>query len=406
MAIGPDIIPKMDSLDAALLSFYAAPHWEGAQELVEEIVVNAPVHRTSMGFTIVAGHADANELSRSGRAVRELPAGAGSDSGMRRVTQHFLSLSNPPDHRRLRSLAQQAFAPKAMRALAPQMHRAADDFVAAALRDQVCDWMQAVARPLPAEMFMAVFELSPAQRDRIVPLIGHILDGIATNPTDAQLESAKWAAEQFVEAVLEIIGFRRRHPGSDLLTALIEASDAGDRLTVEELLSMTCQLFVAGMETTSGLIGGGVLELLRSPDQWRRLVRDESLVHTAVDECLRVAGPVAALPMRVVEREIDLPHGRLVEGERVTIWLAAANRDPAVFVDPWRLDVGRFPNPHLAFSTGIHFCLGANLARLEATAVLEAIIRRGPGLRLADGIVEFDSSSIMHRPHHYLVTAS
>ncbi|GAA1854869.1 cytochrome P450 [Pseudonocardia ailaonensis] len=391
------------TLTASVEHFYSAPRWSEAAPLIRRLHAEERLHRSPLGFTIVSGHADVVALSRSNEAVREAPPGAAPDSSMDRLTRRFLSLTNPPDHRRLRVLAQQAFTPKGLRAVHDQVRKVVAELVASVEGAARFDFVADVAHPLPVGVFAEILALTDEQRDRVVPLIPHILTGIAAEPTPEAAAAAEAAADAFVELVRGVIADRRRNPGSDLLTGLIEATDAGDRLTDDELLGMTCQLFVAGMETTSGLLGGGVLQLLRAREQWELLCATPDLRRTAIEECLRVAGSVGALPLRLVLSDVELPSGRVEAGERVTLWLGAANRDPEVFADPWAVDITRSPNPHVAFSTGIHFCLGAGLARLEADAVLAELTERLPDLRLVEGSEEFAVSTMLQQPARFLV---
>jgi cytochrome P450 len=180
----------------------------------------------------------------------------------------------------------------------------------------------------------------------------------------------------------------RAAPRDDLLHQLIEAQEKHDRLSEDELLADLVLLFLAGHETTTNLIGNGLLALLRNPDQLARLRADPSLIETAVDELLRYDGPVTLLP-RVAAQPIEIGTQTLQPGELMHLVMGAAHRDPAVFGDAGRLDVTRSPNPHLAFGAGLHYCLGAPLARIEAAVALNALLRAFPSIAVAPGGIKW-----------------
>ena len=187
---------------------------------------------------------------------------------------------------------------------------------------------------------------------------------------------------------------RRQRPRDALLSALTAAEEQGETLSEEEMVATCMLLLVAGNETTGKLLGNGMLALLRHPDQIQRLRDDPSLIPTAVEELLRYDGP-AQLTGRVATEDLELNGKKIRTGQLVVPVMAAANRDPAVFDDPDRLDVGRRPNPHLAFGDGIHFCLGAPLARAEVGIAMAAMLRNLPNLRLATDRLDWGSSFIL-----------
>jgi cytochrome P450 len=204
------------------------------------------------------------------------------------------------------------------------------------------------------------------------------------------------AAMNFINYFNGLFDARRADPRDDLLTALVKVEEEGDKLSEEELRAMVLLLFVAGHETTMNLIGNGLFALLTNRDQWDRLVADPSLVPSAVEECLRYDGPVH-LTGRIATTDLEIAGHQFHKGEQVVTLLAAANRDPARFPDPDRFDVARQDNQHLTFSHGIHYCLGAALARLEGQVVFSRLVERYPDIELA-----CDPDTVQYRPHFVL----
>jgi cytochrome P450 len=212
-----------------------------------------------------------------------------------------------------------------------------------------------------------------------------------------RLLAGEAAAGAFMEYVRALVEERRSAPGDDLLSALIAAEDAGDRLAEEELVATVVFLFSAGHQTTRDLIANGLLGLLRHPDQWTRLLDDQSLVPAAVEECLRYDPPVTMFPRRALE-DTTIGGIAIAAGEQVYVSISAANRDPARFLDPDRFDLSREDNEHVAFGGGIHYCLGAALARAEAQIVLGTLLRRYPHLELADPTIEWRDTLTFRGP--------
>jgi cytochrome P450 len=199
-----------------------------------------------------------------------------------------------------------------------------------------------------------------------------------------------WGLFRFLPAAFRLVAYFgrhfqqcRQHPRPGLMTALVQAEQDGDRLSADELLAMAFLLLLAGHETTVHLIGGGIRALLEAPEQKARLIADWSLLPSAVEELLRFVCPVQLAKQRYLGRDLELRGRPPHRGDVVIPLLASANSDPARFHEPERLDVGRAPNPHVAFGTGSHFCLGAQLARVEAQVVLEKLFTRFPNLSLA-----------------------
>jgi cytochrome P450 len=224
-----------------------------------------------------------------------------------------------------------------------------------------------------------------------------VMAGGAGSTADMTLDQFQRIAQAFQELTAyfaRVVAERRAQPRDDLLSALARAEEAGDRLSADELYTNAALLLVAGNETTTNLIGNGLLALLRHPDQLARLKADPALVPTAVEELLRYDSPVQ-FTARLLKEEITVGGKALPSGQMVLLLLGAANRDPDQFANPDQLDVGRAENKHLSFGLGSHFCLGAQLARLEARVAFQTLLRRMPGLRL-------EGPEPQYRPHFNL----
>ena len=292
------------------------------------------------------------------------------------ITRNLLML-DPPDHTRLRRLVNRAFTPRRVAELRPRIEVLVDELLDDAARAPVPDLIRDFAYPLPVIVICELLGVPVEDRDRLklwsdrLATILDPLQGEGGFPVLVQTydEVATYFRALFAE--------RRRAPRDDLVSALVAVQEDDDALTEAELLSLTMLLLGAGHETTTNLIGNAVLALLRFPDQRRRLQDDPSLMPSAVEEFLRYDSPVQ-LTDRVATADCEIGGRRVRRGEIVSLLLGSANRDPEVFPDPDRLDLGRQDNPHVAFGHGAHFCLGAALARLEAQEAIAGLLRRFP----------------------------
>jgi pimeloyl-[acyl-carrier protein] synthase len=288
---------------------------------------------------------------------------------------------DPPDHTRLRALVQQAFTPRAIEALTPRIRQ-----IAANLLDQVTDptsfeVMETLARPLP--MIVMAELLGVPTRDLAQFQAWSHLRARVIEPTITARERrlATQAANELDAYFLGLIEQRRTEPQDDLISALVAAEAAGDQLSHDELLVMLRLLLVAGNETTTNLIGNGLLALLRYPEQLHILRSDPSLIAGAVDELLRYDAPVQVVG-RTATQDMEIGGRSIRKGQGVVLLLGSANRDPEMFDHPDRLDVKRHGPSILGFGRGIHHCLGAPLARLEARIVFETLLERFAAMRL------------------------
>jgi len=224
--------------------------------------------------------------------------------------------------------------------------------------------------------------------------IARSLDAIGLPSDQSIVERGRIARRQLADYFRALVPERRARPQPDLLSGLLAAEEQGDKLTEPEVIAMCLLLFIAGHETTVNLIGNGLLALLRHPEQLARVQADPALVPNAVEELLRYDSPVQRTA-RITTEEVDLAGHHIAKGAMVVVALGAANRDPAQFADPDRLDVTRRDVRHVSFGFGIHFCLGAPLARVEGQIALGALLRRAPGLTLDEPTLEWRESSVL-----------
>jgi cytochrome P450 len=325
-----------------------------------------------------------------------------SDPKNRRVQPDFLDMdierpssmlmTDPPDHTRLRKLVSKAFTPRTVEQLRPHVAE-----LVAGMLDEAdpagFDLIKLLGYPLPVTVICELLGIPAEDQHLFGPWssdASRMLDGDLDEPTIQRGILAFMSLVNYLNGIFEE---RRAHPRDDLLTALLAAEEEGDTLSEEELRSTVVLLFVAGHETTTNLIGNGTVALLRQRHEWDRLVADPSLAPGAVEEVLRFDGPVH-LTGRTATQPTQIGDVLVEPGQGVITLLAAANRDPERFADPDRLDITRPDNHHLTFSHGIHYCLGAALARLEGQEVFKALTQRFPTLQLVEEPV--------HREHFVL----
>jgi cytochrome P450 len=297
------------------------------------------------------------------------------------LTTHMLRFE-PPDHTRLRRLVGSVFTRRRVEQLAPRIRQITDDLLDELDRssgpDHPVDLVPEYAFPLPMRVICEMIGLPEQRRADFRNWSMTLVAGYFSD-TGAFIK----AATDLLDCVRELITGKRRQPGDDLLSELANVGGAGDRLSEDELTSMVWLLVIAGHETTVNLIASGVHALLTHPDQLTLLLDDPDLIDTAIEEILRMGGSLhAAIPLRVTE-PIELAGVSMSTGEIVIPALMAANHDTARFADPDTFDITRADNPHAAFGHGIHYCLGAPLARLEARIGLSSLLARFPDLRLA-----------------------
>jgi len=342
----------------------------------------APVHRTSMsGLWVMSRFADARAVLRDPRCGNPTPeqfergrsvidGSAGRPRSRDTLSMLFL---NPPDHTRIRGLVSRAFTPRRVERMRPEVAAMTDDLLDA--MGPAGDLVGSLAFPLPANVISAMVGVPVEDRDWLRPLVADLTVGIEPTAQDHEIEAAEAASGELWEYLKGLIARRRAEPHDDLLSALVEASDGEDKLTETEVLTNTLLIYAAGFETTTHLIGNIVRSLVAHPDQHERLRRDRSLIPSAVEEVLRFDPPVQ-IDGRYVHSDIEVGGQRIPAGQSVLTLLGAANRDPDLCDDPETFDVGRADTQLLSFGSGIHYCLGAALARLEGQVVLDRLLER------------------------------
>ena len=299
---------------------------------------------------------------------------------------------DPPDHTRLRALVSRAFTSRSVSRWEGRVQEIADRLLDAVSGHDRFDLIAALGYPLPVTVIAEMLGVPADDMDRFEAWSNDIALIVEPILRPAQVDGVRRATGELFAYFETIVEARRREPRDDLVSALLAAEEEGDRLSREELLSTMLLILVAGNETTRNLIGNGMLALLRHPDQLRRLRGEPDLLEPAVDELLRYDSPVQ-LDGRVVRENLELGGKRLRAGQKAIALLGAANRDPDAFENPDRLDIGRKGKSHLSFGRGIHYCLGASLAVLEARIAFRGLLDRFPSIRLAaepryrDGIV-------------------
>lgn len=303
--------------------------------------------------------------------------------------------SDPPQHTRLRRLVSKAFTPRAVEDLRPRIQEIVDFLLDEVEKKGSMDLTHDVAYPLPVIVIAEMLGVPPEDRanfkewsDEVVATLG----GPFTPPD--VLERARSAVNALADYLMPIIKERREHPQNDLISGLIAAEEQGQVLSEDEIFSTTILLLIAGNETTTNLIGNSMYALLTHPEQLKLLQDDPSLIKSATEELLRFAGPVQATG-RVLKEDMTIAGEQMTEGQTAFVLLGAANRDKAKWGPTANdLDLTRNPTDHLAFGDGIHFCLGAPLARAEAQITIGTLIRRFPNLRL-DGDPEWGGTFII-----------
>ncbi len=309
--------------------------------------------------------------------------------------QKSLLQSDPPDHTRLRALMAKPFNATNVEAMRPKIKKIVHDVIDVVLPRGQMEVIRDLAYPLPFSVLGAIMGLPDKRQDEIKHWADEILLFQGMNrPPVALLERSQAALLAMRSFLTDLVNEKRRHPANDVISHMVAAETNGNRLTEQELVYTCVTIMGAGHETTTSLIGNGLYTILSHPRQWQELRQNRALLTSAIEEMLRYESPVARQP-RVIKCDVELGGKRLLKGQVAFQMLNAANRDPAHFADPETFNIERENNRHLAFGMGIHSCLGAGLARVEAQEVFTAIMDRLPNIRLGSEKVIWDR----HKPN-------
>ncbi len=387
------------------------PAWvEDPYAVYAELRRSNPVHRSPLGFWVFTRHRDCLALLRDRRSSSDgrnvdadtfreiravdLPALDGTDAVLAEMAPFLFR--DPPDHTRLRGLVQKAFTPRVVEGLRPRVEQICDELLDVAMARGEADLVADYAYALPVQIIVEMLGVPAedhAQFRQWSDALARGLDPDFLLPPEA-VQQRLGAILSFVQYFAALIEDRRTRPGDDLLSRLIEAEEQGDVLTQGELLSTCILLLVAGHETTVNLIAGGALALMEHPDQLARFRHDPGVLRSGVEEMLRFAPPVQ-LTGRVALEDMEVGGAHVRAGEFSMLLIGSANRDPDAFDRPDVFDVARSDNNHLGFGFGIHHCIGAPLARLEAQIALGALVQRAPGIERTTDVLSYKENIVL-----------
>ena len=364
--------------------------------MYQRLRTDDPVHHSALGFWVLTRYDDVVAALRDPRLAKEAIASFVAARFGAPVPAMGLSMldRDPPDHTRLRGLVSKAFTPRVVEGLRPRIQQIVDGLLDGVTARGSMDLIEEFAYPIPVIVICEMLGVPVEDHERFKGWsldIARGLDLIWLGPESEVGRRSVAARQSLAEYFRGLIAQRRAAPRGDLLSGLIAAEEAGDKLNEVELLATCILLLIAGHETTVNLIGNGTLALLRHRDQLQRLQRDPGLIAGAIEELLRFDGPVQRTA-RIPSEDIVIGGRTIAKGEMVMPFIGAADRDPVQFPDPDRLDIGRADNRHIAFGWGIHFCLGAPLARIEGQIAISTLVRRMPKLELATAQPEYRQS--------------
>ena len=362
--------PEIKLLDGR---FYAA----GAHEHFAWMRANAPVYWDDEGAVWgVARHEDVLEASRH----PELFCSGQSSRPDSPPIPSMINLDDPA-HRRRRGLVSRGFTPRRVAAHEPKIRAICRELIDAIAPKGRCEFVAEVAAPLPMAMIGDLLGVEPEDRLMLQRWSDDLIAATSVTAPPEVMAGATRAFLEYSEYNRRVVADRRARPRDDLMTVLVQAEIDGERMSDEDLLQEGLLILVGGNETTRHVITGGCEALCRNPEQRRLLIEDPRRIPTAVEEMLRWVTPIQNMN-RTATRDVELGGQTIHAGDKVLLLYPSANRDESVFADPFRFDVSRDPNPHVAFGFGAHFCLGASLARLELRSLFEELLPRLPDLRL------------------------
>ena len=384
--------PPLQTADAELLFNPLSPDFiANPYPFYHRLRTTNAVHHSPLGFYVASRHAEVSLILRDKRFgkdyVGRMTRRHGTqffDEPVYRSMRHWMALRDPPDHTRLRGLVVQAFTARRVEDMRPRIQEIVDQMLERMAPSGHADLIRDFAFRLPVTVICEMLGIPSEHHEMFLNGardVGRLLDPVLL--TRAELDAANAGNLEAAAYFQQLFELRRGQPGDDLATRLVQVAEQGNKLSNEELTANIILLFSAGHETTVNLIGNGLLALFRNPDQLKLLSENPSLIANAIEEFLRYDSSVQ-LTGRVALEDVELADVEIGKGEGVLALLGAANRDPAVYPEPDRLDITRKNIRPLSFGGGIHFCLGAQLARIEAKIAIETLLRRLPGLSLDD----------------------
>jgi cytochrome P450 len=385
-------IVSSPTLDGLLLQVLATPDGQAnPYPLYARMHAEARVSRTAFGPYVVNGYDEGQGVLRDPRlgrgvGIEDTSTGVFGNGGGRRgeffeAGSHNMLLSDPPDHTRLRRLVSRSFTPSKVEQLRPAVHALVKNLLEALADKGEVEFMRDFALPLPMAVIGELVGVPAADRSELQPLVRAAARGIEPMLADEEVEASMVAIASLGAYFEELLAERRRRPTDDLLSALGQAHENDDRLTDDEVLSTAILLFAAGFETTTNLLGNGLLALLRHPNQLADWRAHPGIAPTAVEELLRFDSPVQ-FNLRAALEPAELAGEPIARGDRIVVLQGAANHDPNHFDHPDLLDLRRTDNTPLSFGWGIHHCIGAPLARMEGEIAFNALLGYFPTIEL------------------------
>jgi cytochrome P450 len=379
------------------------PGWYGANPFTDDLKADphevyrqlrerAPVNLTPDGRWRLNRYADIQKLLKNSSVGMHHLNGLLPDHTQEETDQSkFMLRQDPPDHDRLRQLVSKAFTPRALAAMRPQVQKLVDAELDKVIPSGEINLVEDLALLVPAATMCSMLGISFADRKRLSTLVSQVTYLLAIQFFPELRDNAEKALEELAIYMYELIEQRRQEPSDDILSALVQAEEAGDKLSTEELIQQSIGLLVAGLETTIGLIGNGMRCFARNPDQFERLAAQPELLESAVNECLRYE-PSVPQTVRVLWEDTQFGNIVIPADSVVNAMLIVANRDPAAFTDPDRFDIGRDEAKHCSFGGGIHFCLGSHVAKMNAEIAFASIVKRVKNIELDEAGFEWAPS--------------
>jgi len=379
--------------------YYAAMRRESP---IHPLVPGAPLYAITRYADVIhiLHHPELFSSSALQAALQGGATGLGPNSGAlaghRLLASPMMIATDPPDHGRLRRLVNRGFTPRRIGALEPRIREIANQCLDKAIEDGELELVRGFSIPLPVRVIAEMLGVESDRVDQFKAWSDAFIIGLSGASGEYTPEDVRRAADEMADYFERVAAERRANPKDDLISVLSQAEE-GDSLSIGELLSFVALLLIAGNETTTNLIGNGVKALLAHPDQLARAMADPALIPALVEEVLRYDSPIQALP-RSNSSPVELPSGKVPENSTLLVFYAAANHDEDQFPDAERFDIDRSTQDHVAFSHGIHFCLGASLSRLEARVAFETLFSRCRKLELAADSIPMLDSSVLRGP--------